>query len=106
MELLNKIKVWRRKFRKRRKAIVVLRLPVDQELAGVAKDAGLLAIDKGLNSEQSREFAIKSVAKHIEECIKGNPEHPIGRFIEVLDDVLPVVVEAFYQGLMTKLKKK
>ena len=106
MEPLGKIRSWRKKFRKRRQAIVELRLPADQELASVAKDAVLLAMKKGLNGEAAREFAIKAVAKHIEGCIKGNPDHPLGRFIEAVDDVLPVAVEAVYQGIKVTLKTK
>ena len=101
-DLFTTIRAWRRKFRKRRKAIVTVRLPAEKELASLSLQAVTIATKKGLVGEEAREFAVKSVAKNIEDAIKGNTEHPLGRFIEVLDDVLGLAIEVAYQGISAR----
>jgi hypothetical protein len=101
MSVLKNIRSWRRKFRKKREAIVTIQLPAEQNLAAFAVEAAELAVSKGLTGEEAREFAIKSVASNIEKAVKGNPEHPVGRFIEVLDGVIGLVVETAYQAAMS-----
>ena len=106
MELFAQIRAWRKKFRKKREKIVVLQLPPEQSLGTLAADAAKLAFEKGLTGEDARDFAIRALAKNIEVMIKGDPDHPVGRFIEALDDVLGLAIEAAYQGIKLYLPAK
>jgi len=95
-----------RQFRRRRMEIVTFQPPPAEDLAQIAMDVVLLAHKEGLTGSDAKAFAAEEALDRIEAIIQGNPDHWAGRMIESLDDYLPVLIQAAYNGYRKTYRKK